>query len=73
MHSNNGSIHMFNLLLIEGLGQVHLACKSLPYGHMDQTLLIDDEPSKAHRIQNGVDFSSNHSKDVGYPNTRCNC
>jgi hypothetical protein len=38
---------MFSLLLRERLGQVHLACRGLLYGHMDQTLLIDDELSKA--------------------------
>ncbi len=27
--------------------QVHLTCRGLLYGDMDQTLLIDDEPSKA--------------------------
>jgi hypothetical protein len=47
MHCNNGFTHTFSLLLFEG--QVHLACKGLLYGHKDQTLLIDDEPSKALR------------------------
>ncbi len=29
------------------LDQVHLICKGLLYGDMDQKLLIDDEPNKA--------------------------
>jgi hypothetical protein len=32
---------------LKDLDRVHLACRGLPYGHMDQTLFIDDEPSKA--------------------------
>ncbi len=70
MHCNNGSVHMLNLLLFEGLGSSSLACRGMPYGHRDQTLPIDDEPSKA--LQNGMDFSLSHSKDVSYPRTRCN-
>jgi len=34
---------------LKNLDQVHLACRGLPYGDKDQTLLIDDEPSKAFR------------------------
>jgi hypothetical protein len=32
---------------LKDLDRVHLACKSLPYGERDQTLIIDDEPNKA--------------------------
>jgi hypothetical protein len=32
---------------LKDLDRVHLACRGLPYGDRDQTLLIDDEPSKA--------------------------
>jgi len=32
---------------LKDLDQVHFACKGLPYGDRDQTLLIDDEPNKA--------------------------
>ncbi len=46
MHFNNGSTCTFNLLLFEGLGSRSQGCKGLPYGDMDQTLFIDDEPSK---------------------------
>jgi hypothetical protein len=34
---------------LKDLDQVHLACRGLSYGHGDQTLFIDDEPSKALR------------------------
>ncbi len=34
---------------LKDLDQVHLACRCLPHGYMDQTLLIDDEPNKAFR------------------------
>jgi len=32
---------------LKDLDQVHLAYRGLPYGDKDQTLLIDDPPSKA--------------------------
>jgi hypothetical protein len=32
---------------LKDLNWVHLTCRGLPYGDKDQTLLIDDEPSKA--------------------------
>jgi len=34
---------------LKDLDRIHLACKSLLYGDKDQTLLIDDELSKAFR------------------------
>jgi hypothetical protein len=47
MHCNNGSTCTLNLLLFEGLGLRSQGCKGLLYGDMDQTLFMDDEPSKA--------------------------
>ncbi len=32
---------------LKDLDRTHFACKGLPYGDKDQTLFIDDEPSKA--------------------------
>ncbi len=32
---------------LKDLDQVHLPCRCVLYGDMDQILLIDDEPSKA--------------------------
>jgi len=32
---------------LKDLDWIHLAYIGLPYGHMDYTLLIDDEPNKA--------------------------
>jgi hypothetical protein len=32
---------------LRDLDQVHLACRGLPYGDMDQIVLIDDELGKA--------------------------
>ncbi len=32
---------------LKDFDRVHLVCKGLPYGDRDQTLFIDDEPSKA--------------------------
>jgi hypothetical protein len=46
MHCNNKLTHMLSLLLFEGFGS-RSTCLQTPYGHRDQTLLINDEPSKA--------------------------
>ncbi len=32
---------------LKDFDRVHLVCRGLPYGNKDQTLFIDDEPSKA--------------------------
>jgi hypothetical protein len=34
---------------LKDLDQVHLACRGLPYGDKDETLVIDKEPNKALR------------------------
>ncbi len=34
---------------LKDLDQVHLACRGLPYGDKDETLVIDNEPNKALR------------------------
>ncbi len=47
---------------IKDLKQVYYACHGLPFGIIDQTLLIDDEPNNLGcRIQNARVFSSNPS------------
>jgi hypothetical protein len=45
-----GQFTHINYHYINDLDQIHFACKGLPYEDRDQTLFIDNEPSKA--IQN---------------------
>ncbi len=47
MHYNNGSTRTFNLLLFEGLGSSSPCLQRFALWDRDQTLFIDDEPSKA--------------------------
>jgi hypothetical protein len=57
---------------LKDLDRVHLACKGLPYGDKDQTLLIDDEPSKAFQNPKWNGLFLSHLEDVSYPKTKCN-
>jgi hypothetical protein len=62
-----GSYYYLNDLKI-----VYYNCHGLPYGKEDQTLLIDDEPSKVLRNPKWNDFKKNHSGDKCCQITRCN-
>jgi hypothetical protein len=42
---------------LKDLKHIYYGCCGLPYGKEDQTLLIDDEPSKHHGIPNRMIFS----------------
>jgi hypothetical protein len=70
MHCNNESIHTLILLLFEGLKSS--SCSGLPYGDMDQTLLIDDEFSKALRNPKWSGLFLEPFRDMNYPKTMCN-
>ncbi len=57
---------------LKDLDRIHLACKGLPYGDKDQTLFIDDEPSKAFQNPKWNGLTLNHFEDVKYPKAKCN-
>jgi hypothetical protein len=58
-----GQISLGSHYYLKDLKRVYYGCCGLSYGKEDQTLLIDDEPSKHYGILNGVVFFLNHSRD----------
>ncbi len=67
-----GQISRESHYYLRDLKHVYYGCHGLPYGKEDQTLLIDDEPSKAFQNSKWSGFFFNHSGDKCCQKTRCN-